>query len=97
MKDMLKILDAKYLHDHVMWIKFSINEEFDLDLTPMLEGDDLGVFEPLKQIEFFKKFHVDYTICWDGELEVAPEYFYFLAHRNDASFQELFKEWGYIT
>ena len=96
MKKMLAITDAKYLRDRVIWVKFNNDEAFELDLTPMLERDNIGIYEPLKEMEFFKNFRVDYTLCWENELEVAPEYFYFLAHKNDPEFQELFKEWGYI-
>lgn len=97
MEPLLEITEAKYLHDHVVWVKFNNDEAFELDLAPMLEGDNSGIFEPLKQIDFFQNFHVDYTLCWGEEIDVAPEYIYFLAHKNDAEYQQLFREWGYVA
>ena len=97
MEPLIEIIDAKYLHDYTVWVKFNNNEEYELDLTPMIEGDSVGIFEPLKKINFFKNFHVDYTLCWENEIDVAPEYIYFLAHKSDVEYQALFKEWGYIT
>lgn len=97
MEPVLEIIEAEYLHDYVIKVKFNNDEEFELDLSSMLEGDNIGVFEPLKQIDFFKAFHVDYTLCWGNEIDVAPEYIYFLAHKNDSKYQQLFKEWGYLT
>lgn len=97
MHPILEIIEAKYLHDHVIWVKFNNDEEFEIDFSPMLEEDNIGIFEPLKEIEFFRNFHVDYTLCWENEIDVAPEYIYFLAHKNDPEYQKLFKEWGYIN
>lgn len=97
MEPMLEIIEAKYLHDYVVKIKFNNDEEFELNLSPMLTDDHIGIFKPLKQIEFFKNFRVDYTLCWDNDIDVAPEYLYFLAHKNDSEYQQLFKEWGYLT
>lgn len=97
MEQLLEILEAKYLYGYVIRLKFNTNEEFDLDLTPMIEQDKIGIYAPLKQVEFFRNFSVNYTLCWGDEIEVAPEYIYFFAHRNDIEYQSLFKEWGYVA
>lgn len=96
MSESLRITSAKYLYDNFIHINFNNGEEFDIDLTPMIEGDNIGVFKPLKDKQIFKSFKVDYTLCWKDDIDVAPEYFYFLAHKNDADKQQLFKEWGYL-
>lgn len=96
MQPLLEIIEAKYLHDHIIWVKFNNGEQFELDLSPIFKEDKTSVFEPLKEVEFFKNFHVNYTLCWENEIDVAPEYIYFLAHKNDPAYQALFKEWGYI-
>lgn len=96
MESLLEIIKAEYLHDYVIQITFSTNEKVDLDLSPMIFRDSSHVFEPLKNIEFFKQFHVAYTLCWGDEIDVAPEYLYFLAHKNDAEYEALLREWGYI-
>ena len=31
-------------------------------------------FQPLKQIDEFKKFHVHKTLVWDNGADIAPEY-----------------------
>jgi hypothetical protein len=36
------------------------------------------------------------ALCWTGDLDVAPEYIYFLAFSDDESLRGLFEEWGYI-
>jgi hypothetical protein len=96
MSNLLEVINAKYLHDKVVHIKFNNNEEFDLDLSPMIANDKIGIFAPLMDNKIFKAFKVDYTLCWGDDIDVAPEYFYFLAHKDDVDKQKLFKEWGYI-
>ncbi len=96
MEKVLEIIEAEYLHDYVISVKFNNDETLEVDLAPMIERDNMPVFEPLKNIEFFKSFHVDFTLCWSDDIDVAPEYIYFLAHQNDPEFQGLFKKWGYV-
>ncbi len=47
-----------------------------MDLEDALWGP---VFEPLKDLEEFKKFHVSEvfrTICWSNNADLAPEFLY---------------------
>jgi hypothetical protein len=95
--DLLEIIDASYLHDKTIHLKFNNDEEFDVDLTPMVENDKIGVFKPLQDNNVFKRFRIDYTLCWNEEIDVAPEYLYFLANIDNPNKQNLFKEWGYLN
>ena len=95
MNDVLKIIEAIYLHDYIIHLKFSTNEELDLDLLPMIKEDKIGIFQALKRIDYFSNFHLDYTLCWGQDIDVAPEYLFFLAHRHSPEYTHLFKEWGY--
>ena len=49
-----------------------------------------------KNIDLFSNFHLDYTLCWGQDIDVAPEYLFFLAHRYSTKYAPLFKEWGYV-
>jgi hypothetical protein len=45
-----------------------------VDLKPHLEGE---IFQPLKNVEYFKKVKVNTdidTICWDNGADFAPEF-----------------------
>ena len=77
-------------------MRFNTNEEFNVDLSPMIENDKIGIFKPLKDDKIFKKLKVDYTLCWSNDIDVAPEYLYFLAHKNNPEKHQLFREWNYI-
>jgi len=73
---MVKITDAKYVRDYIVWLKFSDGVEGEVDLKDELFGE---VFEPLKNKEFFKRFvlHPEWlTIAWPNGADFAPEFLY---------------------
>jgi hypothetical protein len=71
---MVRVIDAKYLRDYVIWCRFSDGAEGEVDLQDELYGE---VFEPLKNQEFFKKFVLNpewHTIAWPNGADFAPEF-----------------------
>lgn len=76
------IIEAEYVKDYVVKITFETQETFEIDLKLFLKGE---VFEPLKNIEAFKKFAVDpelSTITWPNEVDLAPDALYAYAKRK---------------
>ena len=72
----LHIVEAKYIHDYVLRIRFNDGTEGDVDFKNELHGE---VFEPLNDIKIFKRFRVDpeiETIVWENEADFALEYLY---------------------
>jgi hypothetical protein len=70
----LHVKRARYLHDYVLWVRFSDGAEGEVNLAGELDGE---VFEPLKDIALFKAFRVDpelETIVWPNEADLAPEF-----------------------
>lgn len=68
----LHVEDAKYIRDHVIWVRFNDGAEGEIDLSSELDGP---VFEPLKNIEFFKRFKISfYTLSWENGADFAPEF-----------------------
>ncbi len=50
----------------------------------------------LKEKSHFKNFKVDHcTVIWFYELDLAPEYLFYLVFKKDRDFQEQFKQWGF--
>ena len=73
---MIWLVNAKYLKDYKLWIKFNNGEEMEIDLENHLVGE---IFEPLKNLKFFKKvrFNSDTdTIEWENGADFAPEFLY---------------------
>ena len=67
------------------------------DLSDALKG---AMFEPLKNKSAFLRLIVDKeldTIVWSNGADLAPEYIYFQAFKNDPGLQPQFKQWGYLA
>ncbi|MCG8344846.1 MAG: DUF2442 domain-containing protein [Chlorobiales bacterium] len=71
-----KVIEAEYLHDFVIHLRFADGAEGDVDLSQELYGE---MFEPLKDIETFKQFSIHpefHTLCWPNGADIAPEFLY---------------------
>jgi hypothetical protein len=93
----LHITNARYLHDYVVEVSFNNGRKGVADLSDALKGP---VFEPLKRIDEFSKLKVDAeleTIVWPNGADLAPEYIYFQAFKNDADLVPQFRKWGYLA
>jgi hypothetical protein len=71
---MLHIKAAKYLSGFKLWIAFDDGTEGAIDLDGVLNGP---VFEPLRDLNTFKKVAVDpelETVVWPNGADMAPEF-----------------------
>ena len=60
--------------DFQLELTFNTGEMRLFDARPYLQK---GVFKTLQQLDQFKQAYVDYdTVCWPGELDIAPETLY---------------------
>jgi hypothetical protein len=72
----LHVIEAKYVRDYVIWLRFNDGAEGEIDLERELEGE---VFGPLRDKQLFRKFRVDPelgTIAWENGADLAPEFLY---------------------
>jgi hypothetical protein len=77
---LIDVIDARYVREFTLWIKFEDGSEGEVDLSPELYGP---VFEPLKDPEYFRRFRVDPelgTIAWPNGADLAPEFLYDKIH-----------------
>lgn len=71
-----KVVEAQYVQEFTIHVRFSDGTEGDVDLSQELHGE---VFEPLKDTATFKGFtiHPDFhTLCWPNGADFAPEFLY---------------------
>lgn len=70
------VTEASYVSDYKIKVRFD-NEEIKLvDLEPHLDGP---IFEPLKDIPYFKAFTVNRdidTVTWPNHADFSPEFLY---------------------
>ena len=69
------VVEAKYVRDFTIWLKFEDGTHGEIDLASELWGP---VFEPLKDPDAFRKLEVaEYgTIAWPNGADLAPEFLY---------------------
>ncbi len=68
--------DAKYATEHKLYLHFSDGSEGEIDFESELTGE---LFEPLREISFFKKFTINrelHAIVWPNGADFAPEFLY---------------------
>ncbi len=93
----LHITDAKYLNGFKIEVSFNNGRQGVADLSDALEGK---MFEALKDTAKFSSFFIDKeleTIVWPNGADLAPEYVFFKAFKNDPALQDQFRQWGYIN
>ncbi|MFH0784412.1 MAG: DUF2442 domain-containing protein [Pseudomonadota bacterium] len=93
----LHVTNARYLEDYKVEVFFNDGRKGVADLTDALKG---AMFEPLKNKSVFSSFVVDKeldTIVWPNGADLAPEYIYFQAFKNEPELQQQFKRWGYLS
>ncbi len=93
---MLSITNANYQDDYKILIEFNDHKNGIVDLKDFILNGKIKPFKQLQDIEKFKKFKVDYTLKWNDDLDLAPEYLYFKAFETDNSLKAKFQGWGYI-
>ncbi|OGS36483.1 MAG: hypothetical protein A2293_13870 [Elusimicrobia bacterium RIFOXYB2_FULL_49_7] len=77
-------------------LTFNNGKSGTVDCTVLGNEEPAGVFNVLKQADFASKASLEHgTLTWPGELDVAPEYLYFLAFKAESDLQETFMAWGY--
>ena len=76
----LHVIDVVYLDQYKLRLEFNDGTVKNVDLEDELYGD---IFEPLKDIEFFRKVKVNpdtNTIEWENGVDFAPEFLYKIGH-----------------
>ncbi|MDD2743676.1 MAG: DUF2442 domain-containing protein [Rhodocyclaceae bacterium] len=91
----LHITTAEYLHDYKLAVTFDNGCSGIADLTEVL---DSGIFKALRDTNLFSQVTVDdqmKTVVWPNGLDLAPEYVYFQAFKDDLRLLPQFEAWGY--
>jgi hypothetical protein len=71
---MPRVIDARYVRDEVVWVRFDDGVEGEVDLAGELDGP---IFEPLKDPAVFRQVKCDpeiHTVVWPNGADVAPEF-----------------------
>ena len=86
------VTDASYVSDHKITIRFEDGSWRLVDLAPHLDGP---VFEPLKDVSYFRRFTVNHeidTLVWPNGADFDPATLHDWPQHAEA-FQALAKRW----
>lgn len=70
------VVDASYFGEYKLKIRFENDEVRVVDLFGHLDGP---VFEPLKDLSYFKQFRVNHdidTVVWPNDADFSPDFLY---------------------
>ena len=74
------VVEVRHVREYVVWLRFQDGTSGEVDLRQSLRGP---VFEPLHDVEYFKRVRVDPelgTIIWPNGADIAPETLYDRTH-----------------
>lgn len=69
-----RVTEARYVSGRTLWLRFSDGAAGEVDLSTEIRGE---VFEPLRDVEYFRKFEVSRelgTVVWPNGADFAPEF-----------------------
>ena len=71
---MVRVTDARYVRDYVIWVKFADGVAGEVDLRNELHGE---VFRSLRDKNLFREVSVNpewHTVAWPNGADLAPEF-----------------------
>ncbi len=79
----ISITKAEYISGYSIMLNFDNGEQGAVDLKATIFNDKRKIFEALRNVDFFKNFSLDsWTLVWQNELDLAPEYLYNLLNKK---------------
>lgn len=95
---MLLIKKAVVLHDKVLDLEFEqYNGHYQVDMQDYINNNHkFKLINELNSNDKFADYVIDNgAIIWANGFDIAPEYLFYLANKDNTQYIELFKEWGY--
>ena len=71
---MVRLIEARHVGTHKVWLIFSDGVEGEVNLAAELDGP---IFEPLKDPSYFRSFRLHselHTLVWPNGADFAPEF-----------------------
>lgn len=95
---MLVVNEAKYSGNYCISLEFNNGRKGVANLKETIFHDKRLIFSKLKDESNFKDFKVEHsTVVWSNEIDLASEYLFYLAFKDDPDLQDQFKQWGYLA
>jgi len=74
---MIHVINAKIINDYIILVEFNNGKKGTIDFKKIFEEDHRDIIKELLNKEIFKTVKVNLnTLCWDNEVDFAPDYLY---------------------
>jgi hypothetical protein len=74
---MIRVINAELKNDYKINVEFSDGIKGIIDFKKILEEDHRAIIRELLNNDLFKTVRVNiHTLCWDNEVDFAPDYLY---------------------
>lgn len=93
----LHVCEAHHIEGFLVELLFNNGRKGVADLSSALQGP---MFDPLRDPSVFSQLRVDQelaTVVWPNGADLAPEFLYFQAFKDDPRLRDQFEQWGYIV
>ncbi len=95
---MLSVIKANYLGNYAIELSFNNHKTGIANLKDTVFNDKRKIFTELQDKDNFVKFKIKHnTLVWENGLDLAPEFLFFTAFKQESTWQDIFKQWGYIA
>lgn len=74
---LISVINAEYIKEYKINLQFDNRDSGIVDLKDSIFNDHRKIFEPLRDVHFFKRFSLDsWTVIWPNQVDFAPEFLY---------------------
>jgi len=74
---MIQVINAELKNDYKIYVEFNNGTKGTIDFKKILEEDHREIIRELLDKDLFKTVKVNLnTLCWDNEVDFAPDYLY---------------------
>jgi len=74
---MVHIINAELKNEYNVYVEFNNGEKGTINFKDIFENDHRKIIRELLNKELFKTLKVNLnTLCWDNEVDFAPDYLY---------------------
>ena len=93
---LLQIIKAEYLGNYKYKIAFNDGRQGVADLKMLAHDEPKTVFSKFSDEKFVSEGRLAHgTMLWPGDIDVAPEYIYYITFNDEQEFHNTFVNWGY--
>ncbi len=93
---LLEIISAEYLGEYKYKIAFNDGSQGIADLRLLSHDEPKTIFSKFQDEKFVSEGHLSHgTLLWPGNIDIAPEYLYYIAFMDKQELNNTFVKWGY--